>query len=496
MPSLNRQLASTALRTVAAESFELPERAVQFGTGAFLRGFVDAILDEANRTGQFGGRVVAVGTTGSGREQTLNAQNGLYTLSLRGRSKGVSVRQDRVVAAVSRALRADTQWTEVLQVARNPDLELVFSNTTEIGITLTDDAVPGDTAPRSFPGKLTRFLYERAAAFDFSSERGLVVLPCELIEENGDQLKTIVLALASRWRLGAPFSHWLETAVPFCNTLVDRIVPGTPAPHDLQALWEELGYIDHLVTIGEPYCLFAIEADQETRARLRFAAHQDGTIVTDDIAPYRDRKVRLLNGAHTLLAPVGLLSGCHTVFEAIEQQCTGTYLRRALLEELVPSVYQPGAREFATTVLERLANPAIEHALSDVMLQATTKWRVRVLPALQDYARRHGHAPPLIAFGFAGFLLLHRDQQGSARLAADERAGPIAEAWRTAGVRADAAESVTRLVCSDTSLWPADLNAVPGFVKQVTDFLARMIRNGVPATLASFIEQRAVAAGS
>src|SRR5918992_6044732 len=201
---------------------DLPEKAVQFGTGASLRGFVDAILDEANRRGQFGGRVVAIASTASGRERVLNEQDGLYTLSVQGLENGREIQERRVIASLSRALSAADEWDAVLACARNPDLELIFSNTTEVGIAVDQDDKPDLDPPRSFPGKLTRFLHERARAVDYDVARGVTVIPCELIEENGERLCAIVLALAGRWNFGSAFVDWIEAAVPFCNTLVDR----------------------------------------------------------------------------------------------------------------------------------------------------------------------------------------------------------------------------------------------------------------------------------
>ena len=241
-----------------AEMLTLPERAVQFGTGAFLRGFVDFFVEEANRRGEFGGRIVAIGSTGSGRDAAINDQDGLYTLVTRGVERGGLVEERRVVGSVSRALSAADDWPAVLACARNPWLETVFSNTTEIGIALDESDEYAASPPRSFPGKLTRFLHERARTFAFARSKGVVVVPCELLENNGDQLRDIVLQLAERWQLGGAFARWIREAVPFCNTLVDRIVPGAPKGEDAERLRDALGYDDALLTTCEPYRLFAI----------------------------------------------------------------------------------------------------------------------------------------------------------------------------------------------------------------------------------------------
>jgi tagaturonate reductase len=455
---------------------DLPEKAVQFGTGAFLRGFVDAFLDDANRRGQFSGRVVAVASTASGRERVLNEQNGLYTLSVQGLENGREVQERRVVASVSRALSAADEWDAVLACARNPDLELVFSNTTEVGIALDQDDKPDLDPPRSFPGKLTRFLYERARAVDYDVARGVTVIPCELIEENGERLCAIVLALAARWNLGAAFVDWIEAAVPFCNTLVDRIVPGAPPSGQLAKLEETHGYRDAMLTTCERYRLFAIEGDEAIRERLRFAQDMAGIVIAQDITPYRERKVRVLNGTHTVMVPVALLARCETVLDAMEHRQVRAFIRRAMLDEIVPGLDVPDALGFAHEVLERFSNPYIRHALVDITLQATTKMRVRVLPSIVRYAERTGRPPASLTLGFAAQLLLLRDEPARA----DDKGEQVRARWRRYG---DDEAAVARAVCADLSLWETDLSRVPGFVGLITEYLSMLRRTGISAAL-------------
>jgi tagaturonate reductase len=473
----------------------LPERAVQFGTGAFLRGFVDFFLDQANRRGSFGGRVVMVGSTGSGRDGAVTEQDGLYTLATRGVSAGALVEERRVIASVSRALSARDAWPEVLACARDPLLEVVFSNTTEVGIQLDEGDGPELNPPRSFPGKLTRFLVERARAFGYDPSAGVVVVPCELIDDNGDRLRAVVLALAERWGLEAGFTRWLAEGVVFCNTLVDRIVPGTPGGGDGERLREELGYDDALLTVCEPYRLFAIQADDAVRARLRFADADPGIVVTGDVAPFRERKVRLLNGAHTISVPTALLCGCRTVREAVEEPAVGRFLKRVLLEELVPSVQAPQAERFAREVLDRFANPFIQHELFDITLHATAKMRVRVVPSLLRHVERTGRVPQGMALGFAGHLLFLRGELQEQRRAAglpvpiDQAGERITELWRAPGKAEPAGiASLARVACADTSLWGTDLAAVPGFADAVASWLARASADGMPAALTRFLD--------
>jgi len=481
VPLLNRALAESApfqaradVGVPAPELLELPERAVQFGTGAFLRGFVEPFLDEANRAGHFGGRVVMVGSTGSGRDRVLAEQDGLFTLSVQGVDGGRTIRERRVIGSVSRALSAVDEWDAVLACARDPELRLVFSNTTEVGIVLDEDDRPDLSPPRSFPGKLARFLHERAAAFDFDPARGVVVLPCELIEDNGDRLRAIVLALAERWGMDGRFAAWIQAAVPFPNTLVDRIVPGTPAPAALAEEEEALGYRDGLLTVAEAYRLFVIQGDDGLRGRLPFA-QVPGVTVTADVGPYRERKVRMLNGTHTITAPAALLCGCETVLDAVRHPLAGAFLRRALLEEIVPTLEAPGAEAYARAVLDRFANPYVRHALNDITLQQSMKMRVRVVPSVVRHAARTGRAPESLAFGFAAYLWMVRGGWGLA----DDRAERVRGHWAAAGNEGQAA----RAVCGDEELWGTDLAAVPGFAPAVAEALARIRADGVPAAL-------------
>ncbi|HEX2205079.1 MAG TPA: tagaturonate reductase [Longimicrobium sp.] len=468
--------ARTDVGVPAPGLLELPERVVQFGTGAFLRGFVEPLIDQANREGRFGGRVVMVGSTGSGRDRVLGEQDGLYTLSVQGVDGGTVVHERRVIASVSRALSATDEWEAVLACARNPDLALVFSNTTEAGIVLDEGDAPDAAPPRSFPGKLTRFLWERATAFDFDPARGLVVLPCELIEDNGRRLREIVLAFADRWKLGPRFAAWIEAAVPFRDTLVDRIVPGTPAPDARGEAEAGLGYRDALLTVAEAYSLFVIEGDEAMRARLPFGDFP-GVVVTDDVAPYRERKVRLLNGAHTITVPAAVLAGCETVLEAVRHPLVGAFLHRVMLEEIVPTVDAPGAEGYAHAVLDRFANPHVRHALLDISLQQTLKVRVRIVPSILRHAERSGRAPRCLAFGFAAYLLFVRQCLGLA----DDQARRVREHWEHN--ENGGGQRVAAAVCADTELWGADLAAVPGFADTVGEAIDTIARDGIDAAL-------------
>ena len=472
------------------KTLDLPERAVQFGTGALLRGFVDDFIHRANQQGRFDGRIVAIASTGSVRDRALNDQDGLYTLVVEGIDNGERVEEVRVISSVSRALSAVDEWPAVLAVAREPLIEYVFSNTTEVGIAHDSESGVDDMPPRSFPAKLTRFLYERAQAFEFDDARGVTVIPCELIEKNGDRLREIVLALAKRWSLGSTFAEWIERSVPFCNTLVDRIVPGAPRDANVKRLADLLGYDDALLTCCEPYRLFAIEGDAALRDRMTWTSVDDGIIVAPDIAPYRQRKVHLLNGPHSLLCVVALPMGCETVLDAMSQPALGRFVRHAMLDEIAPMLEAEGATEFGEAVLDRFRNPFIKHALIDITLQATMKLRVRVVPMVERNIERTGRVPQSLAFGFAAYLLFmqgrfqaSRREQGLS-VPADDQGAKLQSFWMGMPDRGDAAVGeLVWTIFRDTALWGTDLTALSGFTEAVADHLWRMRAQGMAEAL-------------
>jgi tagaturonate reductase len=505
MPLLNRNLLTrerfvprAPVSVPDAKLLDLPERAVQFGTGGFLRGFVEYFIDNANQAGLFNGRIVAVSTTGSGREKGLIAQDCLYTLAVQGLERGAAVRDYRIIGSLSRTIPATDNWAAVLDVATNPQLQVIFSNTTEVGIVLDEEDSPDLNPPRSFPGKLAAFLYHRAAHFDFDQSKGVTVIPCELIEENGATLRRIVVELSKRWGYGERFLAWIDEAVPFCDTLVDRIVPGTPPADQLEAIADSLGYNDGMLTVCEPYRLFAIRANGATHKSLSWVDADSGVLLRRDVVPYRERKVRLLNGGHTILVPLALLSGCRTVFEAVDDERIGRFLRLAMLDEIVPSLDVPDAEEFALDVLERFGNPFIEHSMLGITLHGTTKMAVRVVPSIVAYAKRMGHAPSALAFGFAAYLLFMRgDMQAALRTAgdnvpADDAGQAVTAEWTRVSEESAVvkARQLASAICSNESLWGTDLGKIDGFSDDVAAHLTTMLKDGVEVALDEYLKSQ------
>jgi tagaturonate reductase len=474
----------------ASDVLRFPEKVVQFGTGAFLRAFVDDFIDRANRAGTFAGRVVMVGSTESGRGDALGAQGGLYTLHTQGLEGGRPAESFTVVGSVSRALPATSRWAEVLACARDPYIELVVSNTTEVGIAHDPADTPGPAAPRSFPGKLTAFLYERARAFDYHPDRGLVVLPCELIERNGATLREIVLRLAEAWRFEPAFAEWIEQAVPFCDTLVDRIAPGVPQGVERAAIEARLGYRDDLLTSAETYRLWAVQAPAAARRRLPFAASDGRFVLTDDIEPYRQRKVRILNGGHTASVPVAFLAGCETVLEMMEHPRLGPFVCDAILAEIVPSLDAEGAEPFAREVIDRFRNPYLRHRLTDILLQSTSKWRLRLVPSIRRYHEKVGRVPRRLCLGFAAYLHLLRgadareakvtiERGGRMHSIRDDQAPALYALWR----KSPDPQAMARDVAGRVDLWGVDLDQFDGFSTTVGAFLATLEAGRIDAAL-------------
>ena len=503
MPQLNKNLILSAeyqdrndLEVPTPQQLGLPEKVLQFGTGRFLRGFADYFIDRANRQGLFGGRVVVVGSTGSGRGALFNDQDGLYTLCVQGLDDDRPVEQRSVVGSISRAIAAPDAWDEVLRLARSADLELILSNTTEVGIRLdADDAIDLDP-PRSYPGKLTAFLYERARAFEYAPSAGLTILPCELIEDNGARLRGIVLELAERWKLDEAFIEWLEASNTFCDTLVDRIVTGRPGEEELQKHQRELGYADELLTTAEVYRLWAIEARGED---IPFAGADEGIVVTGDITPYRERKVRILNGTHTSTVPAAFLCGHETILDAMRGEDTSSFIRSTMLDDIVPSLDVEGGRAFAEDVLQRFANPYLEHQLIDITLQITSKMRPRVVPSIRRYHEKRGTLPHHLCFGFACYLrfmqgvevkdgTIYGRRDGEEYPIRDDHAERLMSAWQSVKEPSDLPKFVES-VCAEKGFWGMDLNDIPGFAETVTRYLRDIQANGASAALQAHLQE-------
>ena len=505
MKTLNQELVlttPTAALPVAwpsAPLLALPEKVLQFGTGVLLRGLPDFMIDQANRQGIFNGRIVVVKSTDGGDATAFARQDGLYTVCVRGVTNGQPVEENVVCASISRVLSAKSQWAEVLKFATSPELQVVISNTTELGIQFVNEDIHL-TPPQSFPGKLLAILYERFQAFKGDVDRGLVIVPTELLPDNGRKLEAIVLELAHRNDLGGEFIDWLESANHFCSSLVDRIVPGRPDEATAETLQADLGYKDELLIVAEAYCLWAIEGDEHVREILSFYQANPGIIIRPDINLFRELKLRLLNGTHTLSFALAHLAGFGTVREALNDEQMGRFVHNLMLADLLPGIPYPidekeGLR-FSKQVLDRFRNPYLEHRWLAISTQATLKMQMRTVPALKHYYQQYGVVPHYFALGFAAYLLFMRGvSQGGNKFAGeanhqpypiqDERAGYFADLWARLNP-----EELTTAVLHNAALWGHDLSRLPHFADCVTHYLNQLLEKGSQATLVALFSQK------
>lgn len=382
-----------------------PERILQFGEGNFLRAFTDWMIDKANRGGFYQGSIVLCQPIASGLSNLINEQDGIYTLAMRGIENGLATEKIEQITSVSRCINPYENYEALMEIARSADLEVVISNTTEAGISYKSGCSITDAPPASFPAKVTAFLYERYKAFKGAEDKGLLFLPVELIDNNGTELKRIVLQYAKEWNLEPEFINWIETANKFTNTLVDRIVTGYPK-EELDYFEEKLGYKDNLIVTSELFNLWVIEGKEEWSEILPIHKTDAKIIWTKDAKPYKKRKVRILNGAHTSTVLAAYLAGHNIVLDFMKDEVFKTFLDKVIYEEVIPTLDLPREEleSFAAAVSDRFANPYIRHKLLDISLNSCSKFNARCLPSLLDYVEATGKVPKYLSFALAAFI--------------------------------------------------------------------------------------------
>ena len=466
-----------------AKNANLPVKVLQFGEGNFLRAFVDYMLDIANEKGVFCGGIAIVKPISFGSLDAFCEQDNLYTVLLRGKENGNVVNDSRIITSVSKALDCKDDYDEYMELAHIDTLRFVVSNTTEAGIVL-DENDRFEGLPSTYPGKLTKFLYERFKAFSGDKDKGLIVLPVELIENNGGKLKECVLALSKIWNLPKEFVNWVNECNIFCSTLVDRIVTGYPRGY-ADKVCEQLGYEDKLVDIGEPFALWVIESDKDISGELPLDKIGLPVVFTNDQKPYRERKVRVLNGAHTASILAGYLYGIDIVRDCMADAVMGKFVRDVVNEEIVPQVNLPrdDVKAFANSVFERFENPFIDHALLSISLNSVSKWKARVLPSFKDYYGNNGKLPRLITFSFAALLAfyssndLREDGLYAKRPAGDEYTVRDDRAVLEFFAQNVGKEDFVEKVCKNTAFWGEDLTAYKDFCDTVSYWYEKIMKD-------------------
>lgn len=439
----------------------LTERVMQFGEGNFLRGFVDWMIDRLNKEngGDYG--VVLVQPLDKGLVDMINEQDGLYSLYLRGLQKGERIEETRVVECVTRGINPFSDTEEFFACAKNPDLRFIVSNTTEAGIEYKENQNPKDFAELTFPGRLTLFMKKR---FD-EGLKGFILLPCELIDKNGDCLKECVLKYSRDWGFGSEFEKWINEENHFTNTLVDRIVTGYP--RDTAAEMEkEFGYLDNVIDTAEIFHLWVIEGDKKYAEEIPFHKIGLNVLWTDDVTPYKKRKVRILNGAHTMMVLAAHLAGLETVKEAMDDELVYSFMKQGIFEEIIPTLDLPEEEltQFANDVIERFKNPFIKHYLLSIALNSVSKYKVRVLPSVLQYIKDKKSEPKRLVFSLAALIDFYRTD------AANDDAD-IMKYMKTA-----TAEDVL----SKTEYWGENLSfLLPSIEKYLEDIEKNGIRNAM-----------------
>lgn len=474
-----------------------PVRVMQFGEGNFLRAFIDWMIQRLDYSCGFDAQVQIIQPLPKGNADIINAQGGLYTLILRGIENGKPVEKRQIIDVVNGCLNPYENWDATVKTACLPTLRFVFSNTTEAGIEYKPEPYTPGQCQNTYPAKLTSLLFQRYNKFNGDPKAGLLIIPCELIDKNGANLKNCILKYAADWALPDAFIEWLNSACTFFNTLVDRIVAGYPADEaaDIQA---KIGYEDKIIDCGEIFHFFVIEGPKSLAQEFPFEKAGLQVVITDNQTPYRTRKVRFLNGAHTCSIPAAILSGLTLVDEMMADKDMGPFVNDAVFNEIFPTVQLPDEEKsfFAASVMERFRNPFAKHRLLSISLNSISKWKVRVLPSLLDYTALKGELPKRLAFSLAALLRFYQLEliDGQAAGNAGSFTYPVSDspevldffAKETEALKAsgDTAAFVQNAL-ANTAFWEQNLNEIPGLAQYVIDALADIDANGIRNAVAN-----------
>lgn len=464
------------LSSKLVEKTTRPIKVLQFGEGNFLRAFVDWIIDTMNKKGVFNGNVAVVQPMPFGRVEDMKKQDGLYTLYLQGKQDGKTVKTHQVIDCIGDLINPFTEYQKYLDYAKSEDLEFIVSNTTEAGIAYDETDTDFSVCPKSYPGKLLAFLEARYNAFNGALDKGLFILPCELIDHNGDTLKEVLIRLAKTCKKDPKFISWITEANKFYNTLVDRIVPGYPRAEE-KACQEELGYIDNSMVVGEIFHLWCIDGDDIKALEAAFPAPKAGlnVLYVDSIVPYKQRKVKILNGSHTCLVPVSYLAGIDTVRETIEDAQLGKFVKEFIFDEVIPTINIPYDQmvSYSNSVLERYENPFVRHELMSIALNSVTKFKTRDLPTIVQNLEK-GKFPKHALFSLAALIAFYRGKRGNDDIALKDDEWALdffKNAWANFDGSKEACATIVKSFLGLTKHWEMDLNSLEGVTEFVTNCL-------------------------
>lgn len=469
-----------------------PERKIkimQFGEGNFLRAFVDWIIQDLNDKKAIDAGVVVVQPMPFGRVEDLAKQDCLYTLRLEGLIDGEKVKKSEVINVIGDTINPYVQYDKLLEYGRSEDLETIISNTTEAGIALDETDTDFAVCPKSYPGKLLALLKARYEKFNGAKDKGLAIVPCELIDNNGDELKKCLIELAKINKFDEKFIDWVANCNHYTSTLVDRIVPGYPR-NEIEDIQKETGYVDNNIVKGEIFHLWVLKKEPHVQKVLPADKTGLNVIFADDIKPYKQRKVKILNGSHTALVPVAYLCGIDTVGEAVNDPEIGKFVHDFIFEEVNPTIKLPQDQmiAFANSVLDRYKNPFIRHELMSIALNSTTKFKTRLLPTLVDYVEKYGILPQRLLFSYAAIAVFHQGKRGGEDIALKDDPEYLAK-WRELWATFDGDyASLAREILAWEAAWDMDMNAIhPDICSVVAKNLEAICTKGMRAALEDLI---------
>ena len=470
---------------------ERPIKVVQFGEGNFLRGFVDYMIDVANEQGKFDGDIVLIKPIEFGNLDMFHKQECQYTVSLRGNVDGEAKILNRVVTSVADAVDAINEYEKYMGLAEIDTLRFVVSNTTEAGIVYDDTDKFELNPPKTFPGKLTKFLYHRFETFNGDKSKGLVMLPVELIDDNGIMLKKCVMQLIELWGLSDEFKAWVDEACVFTSTLVDRIITGYPKATEEEE-WKALGYEDHIMVTGEPFALWVIESAVDISEELPLPQAGLPVIYTDNQKPYKQRKVRILNGAHTSFVLAAYLAGKDIVRDSMQDDDIRNFMLKTIYDEVIPTLSLPEdeLKTFAGEVVNRFNNPYVDHALLAISLNSVSKWRARCMPSFLGYVEKMGKLPVHLTFSLAALMAFYTGTEIRGKALIGNRDGQEYQIMDDMNVleffsnncQKETREFVT-VFLGEEAFFGQNLNEVAGLTDAIVTYLDDIKANGMRAAL-------------
>lgn len=462
---------------------ELPLRIMQFGGGNFLRAFVDWMVQILNERTDFNGGVVVIKPTEGGDYKDLKQQEGMFHVLLDGIKKEKFVSENKLVSSIQKAVNPYKEWTTYLDLATLEDIRFIISNTTESGIRFSEEDSKEDAPPKEFPAKLTLWLLKRFEHFNGDVSKGCILLPCELIEKNGEILKDCILKYSEHWGLNDDFKNWIHNSNYFCNTLVDRIVSGYPTDR-AKRIETKIGFMDRLLVAGEQYHSWIIQGPDFVSAEVPFHLTDLNVSFVNNLTLHREMKVRILNGAHTAMVPVAYLMGIRLVSEAMEDEWVGDFIESLLLEETIATLAFPEEKKtnYVKDVLNRFRNPSLQHALLSISLNSTSKFVTRLLPTLKDYKRIHGILPNKIVFGFTCLLLFYRGEFRGEKIPLRDDQNVLdffTQVWQQFDADQLNVHQLVSTILGESSIWKEDLNQILGLTDKVSEYIESIENKGI-----------------